>query len=127
MCGFFQKYIKDFAELCKPLNQLKKKNVKFKQSNERQTSYEKLKYAIPNIPLLQIADFTKPFALMCDASFHCSGACLMQENENNDLLPVAYYPKKFNDAQLKYTIYEKCTLSVVQAMEKWQEFLEVQS
>lgn len=77
ICGFFQKYIKDFAELCKPLNHLKRKNVKFKWSNECQTSYEKLKDAITNPPVLQIADLTKPFLLMCDASFHCFGACLM--------------------------------------------------
>lgn len=53
-----------------------------------------------NPPDVQIADFTKLFVLLCDASFPCTGACLMQENNHNDILPVAYYFKKFNEAQL---------------------------
>lgn len=124
--GFFARYIKNYAELCRPLNNLKRKNTKFYWSELCQKNFELLKKAISEPPVLQIANFEKPFVLMCDASMHCSGSCLMQENDQGDLLPISYHSKKFTDAELKYSIYEKESLSILQALDKFEEFLEVQ-
>lgn len=125
MTGFFSKYIKDYASICEPLYKLKRKNVKFVWSPECQSAFETLKNCITNPPVLQLADFNKPFVLMTDASNNAAGGCLMQENDKGDLLPIAYYSKKFTESERKFTTYEKEALSVILCMEKWHEFLEV--
>lgn len=124
MVGFFAKHIKDYASICEPLFKLKRKNVKFQWSSECQKAFEKLKECITNPPILQLADFNKPFVLMTDASDLAAGGCLMQENENGDLLPIAY-SKKFTDTERNYSVYEKEAYSVILCIEKWYEFLEV--
>lgn len=51
---------------------------------------------------------------------------LLQENSDGKLMPLAYYSKKFTDAEQKYSIYEKEAYSAILCIEKWHEFLEIQ-
>lgn len=127
MTGFFSKFINNYAEICLPLNKLRKKGTKFIWSEKCQESFQKLKDCISNPPVLQIANFQKPFILMTDASAAAAGGCLLQENDHGDLLPIAYYSKKFNECEMRYTVYEKEALAVILCIEKWHEFLELRS
>jgi hypothetical protein len=126
MCSYWLRYIPNYAEICAPLHQLKRKGVKFKWSEQCQKSFEKLKEIISNPPVLHLADFTKPFVVQTDASTVGAGGILLQYNDNQDLMPIAYYSKKFNEAELKYSIYEKEAYSAILCIEKWHEYLEVQ-
>lgn len=125
MTGFFSKYLDNYAKICLPLNQLRKKNVKFKFDQECIESFEILKQKISNPPVLSIANFEKPFVLMTDASSTTAGGCLLQKNSNDDLLPIAYFSRKFSDAEQKYSVYEKEALSVIMCMNKWEEYLKL--
>lgn len=126
MCGYWSKYISNYADICRPLHALKKKGAKFKWTPECQAAFDTLKAKIANPPVLQLANFKKPFVVQTDASEYGCGATLLQENERGDLLPIAFYSKKFTDAELKYSIYEKEAYSAILAIEKWHQFLEVQ-
>lgn len=126
MIGFFAKYIKNYAEICEPLFRLKRKNVKFVWSAECQSAFETLKDCITNPPVLQLANFDKPFVLMTDSSDIAAGGCLMQRNDIGELLPIAYYSKKFTDCERRYSTYEKEAYAVILCMNKWHEFLQVQ-
>lgn len=123
MTSFFSRYIPHYAEICEPLCKLKRKRVRFDWTEECQIAYDKLKFAISNPPVLQIANFDKPFIVMSDASFYACGGVLLQHNENNDLLPIAYFSKLFDKTARNYTIYEKECLSAILCIEKWHEFL----
>jgi hypothetical protein len=61
-CNYYRKFIKNFAEITRPLNVLTRKNTKFIWSSECQQVFENLQY--PN--------FNKPFILTCDASKYSS-------------------------------------------------------
>lgn len=126
MCNFFMKYIPDYATLCQPLNALRRKNVKIKWTEECQKAFLLLKEKIANPPVLQIANFKKPFVLMTDASAVAAAGCLLQANEHNDLLPIAFYSRKFSSSEVNYSVYEKEALAAIVCIEKWYEFLEVQ-
>lgn len=54
-------------------------------------SFEKMKLALANIPILALPDFAKPFEVYTDASGGGMGAVLSQGNR-----PIAYYSKKFS-------------------------------
>ncbi len=60
----------------------------------------------------------KPFNIFTDASNHQLGACIMQ----NDI-PVAYYSKKLNSAQMNYATIDEELLCVIATLHKFPEML----
>lgn len=117
--------MKDYATICEPLFKLKRKRVRFFRSPECQTGFDTLQQAITNPPILKLADFSKPFVLNTDARNNAAGGCLIQQYDN-DLLPIAYYSKKFTSSERKYSVYEEEALAAILYIEKWHEFLEVE-
>jgi hypothetical protein len=68
MINFYHKFIPRLSEIAAPLNASRKKGVKFKWGHEQQQSFELLKQAIAQPPVLRMADFGKKFILQTDAS-----------------------------------------------------------
>ncbi|XP_054279061.1 uncharacterized protein LOC128997448 [Macrosteles quadrilineatus] len=126
MCGYWRKYIENYADISRPLHALKRKNTKFLWTAECQGAYETLKEKIANPPILTMADFNKPFVVHTDASATGAGAALLQYNESGDLMPIAFYSKSFTENELRYSIYEKEAYTAVLAMEKWNAYLSPQ-
>ncbi|GFU40164.1 retrovirus-related Pol polyprotein from transposon 297 [Trichonephila clavipes] len=79
MTQWYAKFIKNYADLCKPFCKLKKKSRKFFWSEETQKAFEEIKKAITEVPVLKLSDFKKPFELFTDASSIGIGAVLNQE------------------------------------------------
>lgn len=63
-------------------------------------------------------DFSKPFALYCDASKLGIRAVLSQEGK-----PVAYFSQKLAGARGRYSIYDIEFYAVVQAIQHWRHYL----
>lgn len=125
MCGFFSRYIPNYSAIADSLNSLRKKKVRFVWSEQCEKDFQKLKYLISNPPVLQIIDCKLPFVLATDASDRACGSCLMQEHDGQ-LLPVAYHSRKFSLTEQRYSVYEREALSVVIAIEKYFEYLQIQ-
>jgi len=65
--------------------------------------------------LLSFPDYTQKFVLMPDASDRQLGAVLMQNGK-----PLAFFSKKLNKYQQKYTVGEKEMLGVVEALKEFR-------
>lgn len=124
MVNYFSKFIPNYASICKVLNDLRKKNVKFVWSNECQIAYEKLIESVTNPPVLHLANFDDKFILMTDSSEHSVAGCLMQE-KNGNRVPIAYYSKKLTDTELKWSIYAKEAYAVVCCFSKFNQYLQL--
>ncbi|GFY27902.1 retrovirus-related Pol polyprotein from transposon 297 [Trichonephila clavipes] len=59
MAGWYQKFIPKYADICEPLYRLKKKRAKFNWSTEAQDSFDKIKRALTEEPVLQLPNFTE--------------------------------------------------------------------
>ena len=69
-----------------PLHKLKGKGIQFKWEKEHQASFDMLKKALCEAPLLQVPDFEKDFVLATDASDIAVSAVLNQR-VNGELAP----------------------------------------
>jgi hypothetical protein len=75
--------------------------VKWKWTEEHQKAFEEMKKVIAKETLLAFPDFTKSFQIHTDVNKIQLGACISQENK-----PIAFYSRKLNDAQTRYTTTE---------------------
>jgi len=73
-CNFYRKFIKDYAKIASPINQLVKKNTKFIWMEEAQKAFDKLKKKFEEKPILITPDLTKPFEIFADASNYMTRA-----------------------------------------------------
>jgi hypothetical protein len=80
------------------MHQLKGKGIHFVCREEQQASFESLKTALCEAPVLQVPDFEKDFVLVIDASDTAVSAVFKQK-VNGQLAPVAYYSKLLGPAE----------------------------
>ncbi|CAM8990716.1 unnamed protein product [Rhodiola kirilowii] len=76
--GFYQRFIKDFSKIAKPLTHLLCNDVQFNFDEDFLEAFEKLKRALVSAPIVRPPNWDLPFELMCDASDYAIGAVLGQ-------------------------------------------------
>ncbi|GKD35106.1 putative mitochondrial protein [Tanacetum coccineum] len=77
LTGYYRRFIKGFATISQPLSNLLKNNV-FHWSTDAQISFENLKEAMIQTPVLALPDFEVEFMVETDASGIGLGAVLQQ-------------------------------------------------
>lgn len=126
MATYYSRFIDKFAYMAAPLHELKKdKTRKLKWNDTAIRSFEQLKNAMIQAPVLNMPNFEQKFIIQCDASDYAVGAALVQKDEKtgNDK-PIAFASRKLRGAELNYTTTEKECLAVVFAIEKFKQYVE---
>ena len=106
------------SELLAPLTSMTSKNVKFVWTDEHQTAFENIKKIICREVMLTFPDFSKPFHIYTDACDTQLGAVITQEDK-----PIAFYSRKLNSAQKRYTTGEQELLSIVETLREFRNIL----
>ena len=94
--GYFRRFIKGYARITKPLNDLLQgENSKLKSQSlglplDALAMFQELKMKCLTVPVLAFADFKKPFLLETDASIEGLGVVLSQKQDNGWYHPIAY-------------------------------------
>ncbi|GFW09106.1 retrovirus-related Pol polyprotein from transposon 412 [Trichonephila clavipes] len=117
MAGWYQKFIPKYADICEPLYRLKKKGAKFNWSTEAHDSFDKIKRALTEAPVLQWPNFTEHFNLFTDASRVGIGAVLNQNHR-----PIAFASRTLNKAERICTVTERECLVVIWALNKFKTY-----
>ena len=108
MTGFFRRFIKGYAKIAKPLNDLlegeasKLKSEELELTPEALQAFEDLRKKCMTAPVLVFADFRKPFRLETDASREGLGTVLLQESNDGHYHPVAFASRELKGGEPKY-------------------------
>src|SRR6267378_6278424 len=122
-CNFYQAFIRGFANIARPLNQLTRKDVEWTWDSKEQQAFEDLRRRVTAEPVLKQPELDKPFELEVDASGFTVGAILLQRGEDNKHHPIGYYSATLIEAECNYDIYDLELLAIVKALRNWQPFL----
>ena len=106
--GFYRRFIKGYAKIAQPLNDLiSDENSKLKGQEVKLTvaaldAFQQLKMKCMMAPVLAFADFNKPFRLETDTSGDGLGAVLSQKQADGKFHPVAYASWSLKGSEAKY-------------------------
>ena len=122
--GFHQKYIDKYAEKGKALTDLLKKGEpnQIKWGAESNESFQTLKTALTQKPILRLPNFEKQFVLQTDASDSGLGAVLLQEHDGVNM-PVMYISRQLNAAETRYSTIERECLALFWATKRLHVYL----
>nr|GEW89791.1 reverse transcriptase domain-containing protein [Tanacetum cinerariifolium] len=120
--GFYQRFIKDFLKIARPMTRLLEKDTPFISPKECVEAFQTLKRKLAKALILIALDRDIPFELMYDASDFTIGAVLGQRQEKY-FRPIHYASKTMTKAESNYTTMEKEMLAVVYAFKKFRSYL----
>ena len=118
LTSYYRRYIKNYAQIAKPLTDLFKSNVKFIWGLEQQKSFDQLKDILCKEPVLRPPDFSKDFIVICDASDYAIAAILSQGQVGKEHV-ICYASRVLRGAERKYSTYEKELYSIIFATEQF--------
>jgi transposase InsO family protein len=106
------------SDLLAPLTALTSVKTRWAWTSIHQTAFTKIKEVLSQEVLLAFPNFSKPFHVYTDASDNQLGAVIMQEDK-----PLAFYSRKLNSAQRRYTVTERELLSIVETLREFRNIL----
>ena len=116
MTGFFQRFIKNYARITKPLNDI--------LEGEASKMKSKAITLPPEAPVLAFANFEKEFQLETDASSEGLGTVLSQKQPDGKWHPVAFGSRELKGGEAKYHSSKLEFLALKWAiMEQFREYL----
>lgn len=125
--SYYRRFIQNFSDIAAPLNALtstRKNAPPFVWSDDADKSFQKLKSALVSAPILSCPDFSKPFAVHCDASGYGVGGTLTQTAADGQEHPIAFASRSLNKAERNYSATEREALAVVFSIEHFRPYLE---
>ncbi|GJY52450.1 reverse transcriptase domain-containing protein [Tanacetum coccineum] len=120
--SFYQRFIKDFLKIVRPITKLLEKDTPFEFDDKRQKAFESLKEKLSCAPVFVSLNWNLLFELMCDASDFAVGAVLGKK-DGKKFHPIYFASKTLNSAQQKYPVTEKELMVVVFAFDKFISYL----
>jgi hypothetical protein len=78
--NFLRRFIPNLSKLLRNITNMLKKDTKIKWDSESKQSFEQVKHALTQAPVLISPDFTKDFYLFSFTSEHTIAAVLLQKN-----------------------------------------------
>jgi hypothetical protein len=102
LAGYYRKFIPQFSNITKPLNDLLKKNQKWQWEAEQIESFRLMRIALTHKAVLKFSDFTQPFVVTTHASGLAVGAKLSQGKIGQDK-PTAYASMTLTREEINYS------------------------
>ena len=117
MVNYYPDMWKRRSHICAPLTSMVGVNSKFEWGTEQENAFDEMKRLIAKETLLTFPDFNEVFHIYTDASDFQLDAVIMQNNK-----PIAFYSRKMDKAQRRYTTGEQELLSIVETLKEFEKY-----
>ena len=121
--NFVRRFISDFTEIVKPLQDMINKDTNFKWKRESKEAFDKIKESIEEAPTLRCPGFNKEFILYTFAFDHSIAAVLTQKNEVEEEFPVSFMSTGLQGAELNYPAIDKQAFVIFKAVKHFRPYL----
>ena len=118
MVNYYRDMWQHRSHVLAPLTSLTSKNIPWKWGEQQSKAFKEAKKILCKETLLAFPIFDKPFTIHTDASHRQLGAVISQDGH-----PIAFYSRKLNDAQTRYTTTERELLSIVETLKEFRMIL----
>ena len=127
MVCYYNKFIKNYASVAKPLYDLLGKKKKWTWGPDNQQSFEDLRKALVSAPVLAYPSSEGRYILDTDASNFAYGAVLSQiqrdENGEDHERVIAYYSKTLSPSEQRYCARRRELLAILRAVKHFEVYL----
>lgn len=130
--GYYRRFVKGFARIVRPLNDLlvgnstkkpTRRRTPFEWGEAQQRAFETIIEKLSNPPVLAYADYRKPFKLHTDASSSGLGAVLYQQQDGIDRV-IAYASRSLKPSERNYPAHKLEFLALKWAItDKFHDYL----
>jgi hypothetical protein len=119
ICSFIKIHIPGQAALMEPITRLTKKDIKLAWEEEQETVFKLIKEKVAEAIMLTYPDPAKTFQIYPDASSKFAmGPVLVQDGK-----VISIFSRKFNNAQLNYTVTDQELLAVLEACKHFKQII----
>jgi hypothetical protein len=98
--NFLRRFVSNFAELVKHITAMLMKGNELKWTAEPRKSFDQIKKALTEAPVLVSPDYSKDFLIFSFASCDTVAVVLFQKNDQGQEQPIAFFSKALRDADL---------------------------
>jgi len=117
LANYYRRFIKNFAQVARPMNVLIRKDMKWQWRQEQQKAFDELKRIFTTRPVLAALDLDKEFRVEADASNYAIGGVLLMKCSDELWRPVTFISKSLSDIEWNYEIHDKKMLAVIRYLE----------
>lgn len=112
LAGFYRRFIRGYATIAAPLVHITTMEH-FEWTAQAQTTFEQLKQALSEAPVLALLDFQLPFIVETDAFGIRMGVVLSQQGH-----PIAFFSKPFSPKLLRASAYVRELFAITATVKK---------
>ena len=123
LVNYYRRFVKDCAQLAKPLHRLTENNREFQWTDQCQQAFDTLRRLLVSAPVLAFPDCTREFILDTDASEQGIGAVLSQVHLDGQEHVVAFASRVLSKAERKYSVTRKELLAVIVFIHHFRPYL----
>ena len=120
--SYYRRFIKDFAQIARPLHRLTEKTASFQWNKECQDSFDMLRNKLISAPILTFPNYSQQFILDTDASDTGIGGVLSQVQDGEERV-IAYASRSLSKPERRYCVTRKELLAVVYFTKHFRPYL----
>jgi hypothetical protein len=125
LCACVRMFIKDYAKISRPLNDLLCKDVEWNWTDRQESAMERLKTLVTEAPCLIPIDYTsdREVIFAVDSSYIAVGYVLLQIDVNGKRRPARYGSLTFNEREGRYSQAKLELYGLYRAVKKMMLYL----
>ena len=126
LCNYYRRFVKGFANIARPLNELLQKDTEFQWTEECSNAFNTLRKHLTSEPIvLKFPDFSKQFILYTDASDYAIGYVFGQKDDDNKEHVIAYSGRSYRSRASLACTWKEC-LALIEGIKHFKPYLERQ-